>query len=219
LNSSEFHQIEGLLLIAQGRFDEAVDKIERALLQEPLSLSMMCILGDAYSFARRFDAALQQYDKVLELDPNFRRAYESKGFTYVGMGELEQAVENLEQYQRRIGDPLKGLGGLGYAYGIAGYQEKARDCLAKTEQRAESNPGVNLNLEFALIYTGLGDYDKAFEHLKAIYEMRSSVVCIGMIYCVRFPILRELKADTRFRQLAIKMGFELRGAGNVELDA
>ena len=30
----------------------------------------------AYAFAGRFDEALQQYDRSIEIDPNFRRAFE-----------------------------------------------------------------------------------------------------------------------------------------------
>jgi TolB-like protein/class 3 adenylate cyclase/Tfp pilus assembly protein PilF len=209
LNSSELNQIDGMLLIAQGRFKEAVEKIERALKQEPLSLSMMCLLADAYAFAKRFDDALAQYDKVIELDPNFRRAYEGKGFTYLAEGKTGLAIENLEQYQRRIGHPLKGLGALGYAYGIGGNRERALECLEKTQQREQSEKGINLNLEYALIRSGLGEYDKAFDHLKNIYEHRSNVVCLGMIYCVRYPILQELKSDIRFKQLTSKMGLNL----------
>ena len=206
LNSSLLNQIDGMLMIALNRASEAVVKIENALKQEPLSLTMMCMLGEAYSFAGQFEDALAQYDKVIELDPNFRRAFEGKGFTYLALGDDENAIQNLEEYQKRIGNPLKGLGGLGYAYGISGNKEKALECLKKTQQREETDAGVNLNLEYTLIRAGLGDYNMAFEHLHKIYEQRSSVVCFGMIYCMRYPILKELKSDLRFKQLVEKMG-------------
>lgn len=208
LNSSELNQLDGMLLVAQGRFTEAVDRIDEALKREPLSLSMMCMLGDAYSFARRFDDALVQYDKVIELDPNFRRAYEGKGFVYLAKRDAEKAIYFLEKYQSMIGHPLKGLGGLGYAYGMGGLIDKARECLAKTKERERTEPGVNMGLEFALIHAGLGDLDKSFEYLNNLYEQRASVVCIGMIYCARYPILQDIKADARFSQFLSTMGLD-----------
>lgn len=208
LNSAVLNQIDGMLMIALNRASDAVDKIENALKQEPLSLTMMCMLGEAYSFGGRFHEALAQYDKVIELDPNFRRAFEGKGFTYLALGDYENAVHYLEIYQKMIGNPLKGLGGLGYAYGISGNKEKALDCLKRTQEREVIETGVNLNLEYTLIRAGLGDYDTAFEHLRKIYEQRSSVVCFGMIYCMRYPIMGELKSDTRFKQLIANMGLE-----------
>ncbi len=208
LNSALLNQIDGMLMIALNRASDAVVKIENALKQEPLSLTMMCMLGEAYSFGGQFQDALAQYDKVIELDPNFRRAFEGKGFAYLALGDYENAVHYLETYQRMIGSPLKGLGGLGYAYGVSGNKEKALDCLRKTQEREETEAGVNLNLEYTLIRAGLGDYDTAFEHLCKIYEQRSSVVCFGMIYCMRYPIMGELKSDPRFTRLIGQMGLD-----------
>src|SRR5690606_23130892 len=170
---AELNQFDGMLLVAQGRFIEAVERMERALKQEPLSLAMMCTLADAYGFARQFDDAVAQYDKVLELDPNYRRAYEGKGYVELARGNTEGAIRKLEKYQQMIGDITKGLAGLGYAYGIGGYPEKARECLNKTLERQRNNPGVQLILEFVLIYTGLGEYDKAFEYLAKACEEKS----------------------------------------------
>lgn len=184
LNSALFNQLYGMLLIALGRHVDAVDRIEVALKQEPLSIPLICQLGDAYAFARRYDDALAQYEKALEMDPNFRRAYEGIGFVYLAKADYAKAVVNLEIYQRLIGNPMKGLSGLGYAYALAGMHDKALECLEKTQQRQLSEPGINLDVDHALIYAGLGDYDKTYEHLYRMYEQRSNVVCLGMIYCL-----------------------------------
>ena len=209
LNSSLLNQIHGLLLITKGRYEEAIDKVEEALSQEPTSLSLMCMLGDAFSFARRFEKALAEYDKVIEMDPNFRRAYEGKGLVYLATENFEQAVQYLDQYQKLIGDPLKGLAGLGYAHARAGNLDKAHECLLKTQQREKTDVGVDLNIDYALLYAGLGEYDKTVDFIATTYAQRTGVVCTGMIYCIRYPILHELKSDARFRELTAKMGLEL----------
>ena len=54
--------------------------MEQALLLDPLSLPLRSNLADAYSFAGKFEEALAQYDKVIELDPNFRRGVYSTSF-------------------------------------------------------------------------------------------------------------------------------------------
>jgi TolB-like protein/Tfp pilus assembly protein PilF len=208
LNSSLLNEIEGTLLIALGRFVDAVEKIEDALKQEPLSLSLMCMLADAYAFAGRFEDAIAQYDKAIEMDPNFRRAFEGKGLTYLAMRNLDLAIENLNRYQKLIGHPLKGQATLGHAYALAGRMDEARECLEKTVQREKENPGINLNLEYAFLYAGFGEYDRAVSHFVKIYEQRTNVVCIGMIYCIRFPILKELKSKTQFKELLTKMGLD-----------
>ena len=44
--------------------------MEQALVLDPLSLPLMSNLGDAYSFAGRFEEGLEQYNKIIELEPN-----------------------------------------------------------------------------------------------------------------------------------------------------
>ncbi len=206
LNSSLLNQVYGMLLIALSRYLEAVDRIEEALKQEPLNLSMICLLGDAYAFARRYDDALAQYDKVLEMDPRFRRACEGKGFVCLATGDYHQAVTHFEQYQQLIGHPLKGFAGLAYAYARAGQPDKALECLEKTRQREASEPGIVLDMDFAIIHAGLGDYDRTFYYMQQMYASRSNVVCLGMIYCLRFPILEEIKSDTRYAAFVEQVG-------------
>ncbi len=208
LNSSLLNQVHGWFLIAKGEFIKAIDKMEQALMLDPLSLPLMCNLADAYSFAGRFSEALAQYDRVIELDPSFRRAFEGKGMTYLARNDYEKAIENFEQYHKLIGNRLKGVSGLGHAYAAAGYTDKAMECLDKLKQREIAEPGVNLDMDYAFLYSGMKEYDKAFHFLNKTYEQRMGIACLGMIFCVRYPMLNELKSDPRFDQLISKMGLE-----------
>ena len=206
LNSSVFNQVHGWFLIAKGDFEKAIEKIEKALILDPLSLPLMCTLGDAYAFAGRFDDALAQFDKVIDLEPNFRKAFEGKGMTHLAMGQPEEAIKDLEKYQQLIGHPLKGQSSLGHAYAAAGQDEKAKECADKIKLREQNEPGVLLYMDYAFLYSGLKEYDLAFHYLNKTYEQRMGIACLGMIYCIRYPMLKELKSDPRFTQLLQKMG-------------
>ncbi len=205
LNSSLINQVHGWFLIAKGDFEKAIEKMEQAVALDPLSLPLLCNLADAYAFARRFDEALAQYDKVIEMDPSFRRAFEGRGMIYLAKGECEKAVENLEHYHQLIGHPLKGLSSLGHAYAAAGRTDKALECLDKLKQREESEPGVLLHMDYAFLYSGLKDYDKAFYYLNKTYDQRMGIACLGMIFCIRYPMLKELRSDPRFKELTDRM--------------
>ena len=208
LNSSHFNQIHGWFLIAKGDFEKAIQKIEQALALDPLSLPLMSTLADAYCFARRFKEGLAQYDKILELEPNFRRGYEGRGMIYLATGEYEQAVVEFEKYQKLIGHPLKGLSSLGHAYAAAGYMDKAQECIEKLKLRQEQEPSVILHMDYAFLYSGMKEYDKAFEFLNKTYEQRIGIACLGMIFCIRYPMLNELHSDPRFKELTQKMGLD-----------
>ncbi|MFI5219316.1 MAG: adenylate/guanylate cyclase domain-containing protein [Bacteroidia bacterium] len=208
LNSSLINQVHGWFLIAKGDFEKAIEKMEQAVILDPLSLPLMCNLADAYCFAGRWEDGLGQYDKVIELDPSFRRGFEGKGMIYLAKGDYEKAIENLEKYQKLIGNPFKGLSSLGHSYAAGGYIDKAIECLDKIKQHEQAEPGVILHMDYAFIYAGLKDYDKAFHYLNKTYDQRMGIACLGMIFCIRYPMLNELHADPRFKQLMDKIGLK-----------
>ncbi len=206
LNSSLFNQVHGWFLIAKGDFEKAIEKIQQALILDPLSLPLMSTLGDAYSFAGRFEEALAQFDKIIEMEPNFRRAFESRGMAHLAMGDYEKAIKDLEQYHKLVGHPLKGLSSLGHAYAAAGYHAKAMECAEKIKLRQEEEPNAVLHMDFAFLYSGMNELDLAFQYLNKTYDQRMGIACLGMIFCIRYPMLNELKSDPRFDQLLQKMG-------------
>jgi TolB-like protein/class 3 adenylate cyclase/Tfp pilus assembly protein PilF len=206
LNSAFVNQVHGWYLIAKGEFDSAIEKMQEALQLDPLSLPLMCNLADAYSFAKRFDEAIAQYKKVIELDPNYRRAYEAIGMAYLVNGENEKAIEYLEKYHSLVGHKYKGLSSLGHAYAAVGMKEKAEECLEGIRKREELEPGVVLDMDYAFLFMGMREYDKAFEHLNRSYDQRTGIACLGMIFCIRFPMLNEMKSDPRFDSLTKRMG-------------
>jgi TolB-like protein/class 3 adenylate cyclase/Tfp pilus assembly protein PilF len=206
LNSSLLNQVHGWFLIAKGDFKQAIEKMEQAVMLDPLSLPLMSNLADAYSFGQRFDDALAQYDKIVEMDPSYRRGFEGRGMIWLAKGEYEKAIQDFEQYHKLVGSPLKGVSSLGHAYAAAGKTEKALECLEKLKQREKAEPNAILHMDYAFLYTGLKDFDNAFYHLNKTYEQRIGIACLGMIFCVRYPMLNELKFDPRFKELAEKMG-------------
>jgi adenylate cyclase len=206
LNSSLVNQVHGWLLIAKGEFEKAIEKMEQAVILDPLSLPLMGNLGDAYSFAGRFKDALAQYDRIVEMDPSYRRGFEGRGMVYLALNEHEKAICDFEQYHKLIGHPLKGLSSLAHAYAVGGHADKAEECLEKIKERERAEPDVILHMDYAFVYSGMKDFDKAFYHLNKTYEQRIGIACLGMIFCIRYPMLNELKTDPRFKELTGKMG-------------
>jgi len=62
-----------------GRYDEAVSIAHQAEARDPLSLIVQHAIGGAYFFARRFDEAIERFERIIELEPNYFLSYIFKG--------------------------------------------------------------------------------------------------------------------------------------------
>ena len=180
---------------------KAVESAKKAQELDPLSAIVNYGLGMAHFYAENYDEAIRSFDLTLQLDPNFRSALELKATSYFLKGDPEIAIPFFLQFQEMTGSELKGLCHLGYAYANSGQTEKAEDCLKKLQLRDELEQNVSLYFDYALIYTGLNNFDKAFENLNKACDMK-----IGQLIMVKsYPLFKRLRSDARFDALLARM--------------
>ncbi|MCK4823465.1 tetratricopeptide repeat protein, partial [bacterium] len=74
-NYATAHQWYAEFLTSMGRFDEALDEIHKAQVLDPLSPIIATVEIVVLYHARQYDRALESFQKVLELDPNFPQAH------------------------------------------------------------------------------------------------------------------------------------------------
>jgi tetratricopeptide (TPR) repeat protein len=77
------HQYYGVYLSVVGRTLEAIAEGKRALGLDPLSPSEELSLGMRFLQARQYDDAIEQFRKILEMDPNFALAHQNLGAAYL----------------------------------------------------------------------------------------------------------------------------------------
>ena len=200
---ADVHHAYGLYLLAAGKTDELVETSETAQALDPLSLQMNEALGRSYVAAGRYQEAVAQFDRTLELDPEFRAALEGKGMAYMEMGETEAAIEQFERYREMTPQPQGGIAPLAYAQAKAGNMDVARELLAELELRERNEPHMSLDMDFVVVYAGMGEIDKAFERLEHAVEER-----LGSIIFLRHALpFKPLRQDARFDALMERIGF------------
>jgi tetratricopeptide (TPR) repeat protein len=92
------------------------------------------------------------------------------------------------------------LGVLGYYYGLAGENEKARALL--DELRERSKKGYVSSFWVGTIYLGLEDVDRAFEWFQKAFEERD-----GNLIYLTIPIpFASIVSDPRYENLLRRMG-------------
>jgi TolB-like protein/Tfp pilus assembly protein PilF len=199
--SADAHHYYAMYLMVVNRPQEALKEINKAVSLDPLSLRINDALADALVWVGDYPAAITQYKKTLELDPNFRTAIYGLGWAFWENGQVDEAIKTFERARDLVGHALKGVTQVGFVYAKTGRIQEARECLKKLEQRQNIEKEVSLEMDFAVIYSGFEDYDRVFEHLERAYEERQ-----GSLVFITNPHWKELKKDPRYKKLLAKMG-------------
>lgn len=157
------------------------------------------MIGIPFYYARRYDEAIAQFRKALQMDPNFYITQFRLGLAYVQKGMYEEAIAELQQVLSGSGD-RDDVAALGHAYAMSGKRDQAQGMLAELEKRAKQEYVPSYDV--AIIHIGLGETDQASEWLEKAYEERS--------YWLTFlrvdPLLDSLRSDPRFTDLQRRVG-------------
>lgn len=93
-------------LADEGRFDEALEEIERSRRLDPGSLIISTAVGAVRYFADDLAGSIAEYEAVLDRDPEFAIALALLGRTLLIAGRVDEAVDALERsVELSSGDP------------------------------------------------------------------------------------------------------------------
>jgi tetratricopeptide (TPR) repeat protein len=194
----------GLCLSGMGRSDEAIAAIRRAQQLDPVSLVIHHHSAWLYLHARRYDEAIEQCSKALEMDPNYPLGYLWAGLAYTQKSMHEKALAFLQKAKEYLGGIPYMLAALGHACASAGRSTEAQALLDQL-----SVPALQVYVDpyhVALVYSGLGEFDRAFECLEKAYQDRSMWLA-AWTSCD--PRLDPLRPDSRFPDLLRRIGVGL----------
>jgi len=145
--------------------------------------------------ARRFDAAIAEYRRILEMAPSYGVAHVFLGFALAFTGQFDEAVTLLERAVATLGPrPILQMA-LGYTYGLEGRKEQASQLVQQLEARAaqEYVPAAFI----ALVYVALREANAAFEWLEKAYAEHSILMTMLKVD----PLLDPVRGDARFEGL------------------
>jgi TolB-like protein/Flp pilus assembly protein TadD len=189
-------------LSKMGRHPDAIAEATRARELDPISVDSNAFLGFILYRARRYDEALKACQKGVELDP-----YHPEGHWFVALAheqrrELAEAIAELQKAVSFSGGGAPYLALLGRAYALAGERTKASSIL--DELRTLSDKKYVSPLDFAVVYTGLGDRNSAFHWLEKACQERTM-----RIQELPQPIFDSLRSDPRYHDLMRRIGLSL----------
>lgn len=188
------------MLSAAGRHNEAIASIQRAQALDPFSEMINSDAGWYYFYARRYDEAIVQCRRTVELKPNFGWAYLCIYEAQIQKGQHAAAVETGRKLLELRRVPPEKIDPL-----LAGKPEEALDRMRRftLENDARQKVGYPSYFQTALTCISLGDSQKAFAALEQTIRDRDSAI----VNIKTDPRLDPIRKDPRFGDLLRKAGF------------
>ncbi|MEO7660686.1 MAG: tetratricopeptide repeat protein, partial [Pyrinomonadaceae bacterium] len=187
-------------LVIMGRPVEALAASKHALEIEPLDLGINAHLGWHYCHSGEYEKAIHQCQKTIEMDPNFHEAHWFLGWAYEQKGDFDAAILEFQKAVACSGGSARMLAELGHAYGRAGKRVEAESIIDELKDLSAKQYISPYNI--ALVLTGLGETDQAFEWLDKASEDRSGL----LVYLKTQHSFDSLRGDSRFSDLAYRIG-------------
>jgi serine/threonine-protein kinase len=199
-NNDTAHWLYALLLAYRGRFDEAMAEIETAQAIDPGALVYMRDRGRILYYARRYDEAIVQLKRVIDLDENFETAHGWLRVAYAMKGDESQAYELFMKTQKRTNPDRVEI--YQKTYETAGWQGVKRKIFEFSKLDAHK-PGSEL-YAIANLAAVLGEKDQAFEYLNKAVERREWRIIMLNVD----PPLDPLRDDPRFAEIVRRVGLK-----------
>lgn len=181
-----------------GRNEQAVAEIKRARDLDPLSPGVNATVGYLLFGARQYDQAIDVLKKTIESNPTYPYAHLFLGFTYAAKGMHAEAIASYQEAIKLGLDTPSTQVHLAVTYAQAGNLGQAQTILKRLETSKDHvSPG-----ELAMLYTALGEREKAFALLEKAYEDHD----LQLQYLGVATEFDPLRSDPRFQDLMRRVG-------------
>ena len=160
---------EASILLNEGKFEEAIEKLTEAMSEEPSNPLFYYYRGAAFEKTKNVEKALEDYQKSIELNPDFVLSISNIGKIYAKKKDFEKAIEFYGK-AIELGDQDVITF---YNYGVClmnvTNQAEAKNIFEKLISLDEKYSDAYYQL--GIIYIGLGNSAEAKELLQKFVEM------------------------------------------------
>jgi TolB-like protein/Tfp pilus assembly protein PilF len=200
-NLAGAHTIYGWYLTCLGQPEKGIAEGVKAIALDPLATEPLHVLSQDLYLSRRYQEAVEQAHKALDLDPKYFLAHSQLALIYRAQGKSRDAIAAARS--AREDEPLADWPAavLGMAYAADGQRVEAQKVLAEMQQKASR--GWVPSYVFAEIYAGLQDKSHTLDALEKSYDERAwFLTCLNTA-----PEFDFIRSEPRFQTLLRRMNF------------
>jgi len=157
-------------------------------------------MGATLYYAGRYDEAIDQCRRTIEMDPNFAVAHWHLGLAYEEKQALDAATEEFKKAISLSGGSPLMRAALSRAYAQSQKKHGANEMLDKLNELSKQQ--YVSPYEVATIYIALGNNEQAFQLLEEAYAEHS----FHLVYLNVSPQFKSVRSDPRFQDLVQRLG-------------
>ncbi len=126
-------------------------------------------LGDLYTRQKNYQKAIEEFNKAIQLNPNYADAYHNLANTFLQSGQPEKAIASYQKSLEINPTIWQSHLALGAIYFDQKDYQQAKSHILEAISIKPNNPDLYSNL--GLIYLKIGDYEKAVSSLNKALEI------------------------------------------------
>ena len=187
-------------LMAMGRTEAAIRRVEHSLVLDPLNSVINASVGMIRYLAHDYDGALVALRRGLEIDPTHYVSHLRVGLVCMQKNLPNEAVAAMLQAVTHSRGSTEAKVGLAQAYAIMGDSQSMKRIV---QELGEGRRPYVSPYNVARLYGAIGDKPRALEWLERAYQEHNP----DLIELTREPSFASLRSDAKFRELTARIGW------------
>lgn len=199
-NNAQGHIILSNYYLINGQRKQALKEITKARALDPLNRRIGYLVGERFILLGNYTAAIEQFERVLELDPNYGLALDGLGYVHYILGNKEIAVRVWQRLHTTMGNHE-----FAEYLGTNSFESSMRFMLKKAETDNPiycSNPTI-----LAIAASLIPDENQTLNYLDIAFKYRHEDLPLSLLK----PHFLSYHSNKRFKAFAKNMGVQIDG--------
>ena len=193
----EFYQSMASVLVAERKFDAALNYIETALQLDPFSAINHHLKGFIFYTQEKYEQAIELFNRALQLNADFMGSTLYKGQALLLAGQTAEGLAYFQGLPSDQEEDVMKLGGTTLAYVASGDTKQAERGISKLELALQTDLMERAMNLLILCKAMLGRQEQTLQLIEKGITYRLPM----LVYLYVEPILKPLRANARFQEL------------------